>query len=157
MLSSTTSGKKITKSKRQGHFNQVSLIDKRNASHKKNFKTVRDRNTVADIVEVRTDGDDDDEDGKSEEVRSENEDEDAEGGGGERTQQQKRRQDRSFYFTTERTVKRIRFNLGYVFPIPLALSVIINNLLHLGIAKVGHDDGIFKKVVDNGPNVPMEH
>jgi len=83
LLNSTTSGKKITRSKRQRHFNQV--IDKRNASHKKNAKTVRDRNTVADITEAGADGDDDNEEGKSEEGGSEHEDEDGEGERGQRT------------------------------------------------------------------------
>ncbi len=32
------------------------MIDKKNAAHKKNVKTVRDRNTAADIAEARTDG-----------------------------------------------------------------------------------------------------
>ena len=74
---------------------------------KNNAKTVRDRNTAADITEA-ADGDDDDDEGNSDEG-SENatKDEDGEGGGGEGTGSQfKRRQARSFYFTTG-AVKRI--------------------------------------------------
>ena len=48
MLSSTTSVKKITRSKRQRYFTE-SVIDKRNADHKKNVKTVRHRTTSADM------------------------------------------------------------------------------------------------------------
>ncbi len=59
------------------------LIDKRNAAHKKNAQTVRDRNTAADIAEAAADGDDDDEKGKSEEGETEHEDKDGEGGGGQ--------------------------------------------------------------------------
>jgi hypothetical protein len=82
LLNSTTSGKKITRSKRQPYFNQ--LIDKRNATHKKNANTVRDRNTTADNAETGADGDDDNEEGKSEEGGSEHEDEDGEGERGQR-------------------------------------------------------------------------
>jgi hypothetical protein len=82
LQNSTTSGKKIIRSKRQRHFNQV--IDQRNAAHKKNAKTVRDRNTTADIAETGADGDDDNEEGKSEEGGSEHEDEDGEGERGQR-------------------------------------------------------------------------
>jgi hypothetical protein len=44
-------------------------------------RTLRNRNTAADIVEAVADGDDDDEEDKSEEGESEHEDEDGEGGG----------------------------------------------------------------------------
>ena len=71
-------------------------IDRRSAAHKKNVKSVRDRNTATDIAKAGADGDDDDEEGKSEEGESEHENEDGEGGGGQRTQLQKRRQARSF-------------------------------------------------------------
>ena len=56
-------------------------------------KTVRDRNTAADIAEEGISGDEDDEEGISEEGVSENvtEDEDEEGGGGVATHQHKRR------------------------------------------------------------------
>ena len=47
---------------------------KRNPAHKKYVKTVRNRNTTADIAEAVAAGDDDDEDGKSEESESEHED-----------------------------------------------------------------------------------
>ena len=81
------------------------VIEKRNAVNKYNAKTVRDRNTAADIAEAGTDGDDDDDQDNSEECVSENatedEDEDEEGGGGKGTGSQfKRRQARSFDFTT---------------------------------------------------------
>jgi hypothetical protein len=36
-----------------------SVIDKRNTRNEKNTQTQRDRNTAADMEEVRTDGDDD--------------------------------------------------------------------------------------------------
>ena len=48
MLSSTTSVKKITRSKRQRYFTE-SVIDRRNADYKKNVKTVRDRTTAANM------------------------------------------------------------------------------------------------------------
>ena len=81
------------------------VIEKRNAANKNNAKTVRDRNTAADIAEAGADEDDDDEQGNSEEGVSENatedEDEDEEGEGGKGTGSQfKCRQARSFYFTT---------------------------------------------------------
>jgi hypothetical protein len=60
-------------------------------------RTLRNRNTAADIAEAVADGDDDDEEDKSEEGESEHEDEDGEGG----TQLPKRRQTRSFYFTKD--------------------------------------------------------
>jgi hypothetical protein len=52
------------------------VIDKRNDSHKKNEKTVRDRtrDTAADITKAVTDADDDDEEGMSEEGKFEHED-----------------------------------------------------------------------------------
>jgi hypothetical protein len=65
------------------------VIDKRTPGRKKYVKTVRDRNTAADIAEAGAAGDDDDEEGRSEESESEHEDEDGEGGGGQRTQLQK--------------------------------------------------------------------
>ena len=61
------------------------MIEKRNAAHKKDAKTVRDRNTAADIAEAGAwahPGHDDDEEGKSEEGEPEHEEEDGEGGGG---------------------------------------------------------------------------
>ena len=60
------------------------MIDKRNAAHKKNAKTVRNRNTTADIAEAGADGDDDNEESKSEEGGSEHEDDDGEGERGRR-------------------------------------------------------------------------
>jgi hypothetical protein len=66
LLSSTTSGKKITSSKAlQSGFNKRSVADK------KNDKSVRDRNTAADIAKAGADRDDDDEEGKSEECETE--------------------------------------------------------------------------------------
>jgi hypothetical protein len=50
------------------------VIDERNDAHKKDAKTVRDRNTAADIAEAGAVEDDDDEEGKSEEGESEHED-----------------------------------------------------------------------------------
>ncbi len=99
------------------------MIDKRTPGRKKYVKTVRDRNTTADITEVGAAGDDDDEEGRSEESESEHEDEDGEGGVGQRTQLQKRRQTRSVYFTTE-TVKRIEskedsFPNSHYFKVPV--------------------------------------
>jgi hypothetical protein len=70
-------------------------------AHKKNTKTVRDRNTVADIAEAGADGDDDDEECESGEGESEHEDKDWEGGGDQRTHLPKWRYTHSVYFTTE--------------------------------------------------------
>ena len=61
------------------------MIEKRNTAHKKNVKTVRDRNTGADIAEAGTwadPGHDDDEEGKSEEGEPEHEEGEGEGEGG---------------------------------------------------------------------------
>ena len=51
-----------------------SVIDKRNTRNEQNVKTQRDRETAADMDEVRTDGDDDDEVGSSEDDHGEDED-----------------------------------------------------------------------------------
>ena len=51
-----------------------SVIDKRNTRHEKNAQTQHDRNTVADMDEVRADGDDDDETDYSEDDHGEDED-----------------------------------------------------------------------------------
>ena len=76
-----------------------SVIDKRNTRNEKNAQTQRERDTVADMDEVRADGDDDDEGGNSEDEDGEYED--GAGSAGDRTaSHSKRRQARSFYFTT---------------------------------------------------------
>ena len=75
------------------------MIDKRNTLNEKNTQTQRDRNTVADMDEVRADGDDDDEEGYSESDHGEDEDESGSRGDGT-VSHSKRRQPRSFYFTT---------------------------------------------------------
>ena len=84
-----------------------SVIDKRNSRNEKNTQTQRDRNTVADMDEVRSDsdGDDDDEAGYSENDHGENEDGSGSGGDGAASHS-KRRQGHSFYFTTG-AVKRM--------------------------------------------------
>jgi hypothetical protein len=69
-----------------------SVIDKRNTRNEKNAETQVDRNTAADMDEVRADGDDDDEAGYSEDDNGEDED--------GSFSQSKRRHPRSFYFTT---------------------------------------------------------
>ncbi len=51
-----------------------SVIDKRNTRNEQNVKTQRDRETAADMDEVRADGDDDDEVGSSEDDHGEDED-----------------------------------------------------------------------------------
>jgi hypothetical protein len=48
-----------------------SVIDKRNTRNEKNAQTQRERNTVADMDEARSDGDDDDEGGNSEDDHGE--------------------------------------------------------------------------------------
>ena len=75
------------------------MIDKRNTRNEKNAQTQCDRNTVADMDEVRADGDDDDESGYSEDDHGE--DEDGTGSRGDGTvSHSKRGQVHSFYFTT---------------------------------------------------------
>ncbi len=75
-----------------------SIIDKRNSRNEKNAQTQRDRNTVTDMDEVRTDGDDDDETGYSEDDHREDED--------GSVSHSKRRQTCSFNLTTG-VVKRM--------------------------------------------------
>ena len=82
-----------------------SVIDKRNTGNEKNAQTQRDRNTVVDMDETRTDGDDDDEVGYSEDDHGEDEDGTGSGGDGAASHS-KRRQGHSFYFTTG-AVKRM--------------------------------------------------
>ncbi len=55
------------------------MIDKRNTTNEKNAKTVRDRNTVADIAGAGVSGHEDDEEVNSEEGVSENATEDEDG------------------------------------------------------------------------------
>ncbi len=50
------------------------MIDKSNTRNEQNVKTQRDRETAADMDEVRADGDDDDEVGSSEDDHGEDED-----------------------------------------------------------------------------------
>jgi hypothetical protein len=76
-----------------------SVIDKGKTHNEKNTQTQHDRNTVADMDEVRANGDDDDEAGYSEDDHGE--DEDGAGSRGDGTaSHSKRRQTHSFYFTT---------------------------------------------------------
>ena len=74
------------------------MIDKRNTRNEQNAKTQRDRETAADMDEVRADGDDDDEVGSSEDDHGEDEDGAATGGDGTASYC-KRRQARSFNLT----------------------------------------------------------
>jgi hypothetical protein len=74
-------------------------MDKRNTRNEKNAQMEHERNTTADMDEVRTDGDDDDEGGNFEDEHGEYED--GAGGAGDGTaSHSNRRQDHSFYFTT---------------------------------------------------------
>ena len=82
-----------------------SVIDKRNTLNEKNDQTQHERNTAADMDEVRADGDDDDEGGNSEDDHGEYEDGSGSAGDGTASQT-KRRQTHSFYFTTG-AVKRM--------------------------------------------------
>ncbi len=82
------------------------MIEKRNTAHKKNVKTVRDRNTGADIAEAGTwadPGHDDDEEGKSEEGEPEHEEGEGEGGGGRRKEQNCKNGDILAVFTSNRS------------------------------------------------------
>jgi cobalamin biosynthesis protein CobT len=61
------------------------VIDKSNTAHNKNAKTVRDRNTAADIAEAAADGDVRDDDDEEDNAEGESEDDtDGEGEGGQR-------------------------------------------------------------------------